>query len=169
MFYLIETDYVGPNQSDNIDARRLDISTEPGRTNQSKEIRTEGWLGTTNDWSMIAHGEYSTIGGAVEAAIAVLGEGGGREIRNPSANDDTIVCAWRFGRLKPMGASWSADWVAPCETDITGETTDDLLAETVDDCASCCAVDGMKLDRAAALEALTKIRDDRKAAAEADE
>jgi hypothetical protein len=33
----------------------------------SREIRTSGWLGTTNDWAKYAHGEFNTIEEAREA------------------------------------------------------------------------------------------------------
>ena len=63
-YYIIESEYVGPinNKIDMYkDTRVLSISTVPGKTNMSKEIKTDGWLGTTNDISLRAHGEYNTL------------------------------------------------------------------------------------------------------------
>jgi len=66
MMYLIETEYVGPDKKDNHgnwrgDTRRMEIWAKPGCKNQSHEPCTDGWLGTTNDECMTAHGEYATI------------------------------------------------------------------------------------------------------------
>ena len=74
LYYLILTQYVGPHrtgQSAPADGE-LRISTEPGRTNQSREVRLEGWLGTTNDTAEFAHGEFDTLELA-QAAAAALG------------------------------------------------------------------------------------------------
>jgi len=61
-FYLVATSYAGPNPSEmRGSARWLDICTEPGVTNQSGEPRVTGWLGTTNDWSKSARGEFSSL------------------------------------------------------------------------------------------------------------
>lgn len=37
------------------------ISTAPGRTNLSREIKLNGWLGTTNDVSETALGEWTVV------------------------------------------------------------------------------------------------------------
>src|SRR5256885_2081753 len=70
MYYVIESKYVGPNQdqSQYCDVDTIGIFTAPGKTNSSREVRLEGWLGTTNDWSEYAHGEYESVE-AAEAAI----------------------------------------------------------------------------------------------------
>jgi len=54
-YYIIETDYVGINQQQHIDAHEYAITKTPPRTNAGGEVKTRGWLGTTNDWSRWAH------------------------------------------------------------------------------------------------------------------
>ena len=66
-YYIITTEYAGPNPRENLDADRIEIHTQPGITNTSYEVRTEGWLGQTNDWSQHAHGEYATLEDALDA------------------------------------------------------------------------------------------------------
>jgi len=67
MFYLIEREYVGPNDKTSDGSiigetwHVMQICYTPGRTNQSDEELTTGWLGTTNDWSAYARGAFDTI------------------------------------------------------------------------------------------------------------
>lgn len=72
MFYIITTEYVGPNKRDsknNIigDSCVAEILSKCPRTNCSNEPRISGWLGTTNDISVTAHGEFDTIEEARDA------------------------------------------------------------------------------------------------------
>jgi hypothetical protein len=74
-YYVIRHDYAGPNPawkggSNNPGNRtHYTIETEPGRKNLSGEVCTDDgeWLGTTNDWSATAGGEYATLEAAREA------------------------------------------------------------------------------------------------------
>lgn len=143
MFYLIETQDVGPNEKDSRghwkgDTRTMQIHTEPGRTNMSHEIKTSGWLGTTNDWYSAAHGEFDTL----EAARAEAHRRG-FTAENPLSDDDqhwddemnpVIVEVW----ITPEAArdQWDAgDWFinglgcdgTRTEYGITAMTTDDEL------------------------------------------
>lgn len=62
-FYLVEREYVGPDRdSDNdIENHVFGIWSEPQCTNSSHQPLIEGWLGTTNDWSETAMGEFTTL------------------------------------------------------------------------------------------------------------
>lgn len=53
-------------------ADHLTITTQPGRTNVSREERTAGWLGQTGDWSATALGEFDTLA-ALHGAIRAEG------------------------------------------------------------------------------------------------
>lgn len=99
-YYIISTAYVGPNLYENLDTDRIEICTEPGITNISHEIRTEGWLGQTNDWSQHAHGEYATVEDALDAVDRLWPEH--REVEDEDWNDDTIVRTFRPGRYTPI-------------------------------------------------------------------
>jgi hypothetical protein len=66
-YYIVSENYVGPNVDQNLNSHCVRITTTPPRTNMSREIRTSGWLGTTNDWAKYAHGEFNTIEEAREA------------------------------------------------------------------------------------------------------
>lgn len=41
---------------------RLELRTQPGRTNLGHEPKSRGWLGTTNDVERFALGEYTVVG-----------------------------------------------------------------------------------------------------------
>jgi hypothetical protein len=61
-YYITSSEYIGPNHP-KVDTC-ITIMTVPGRTNVSREVRLAGWLGTTNDHSCYAHGEFETIDAA---------------------------------------------------------------------------------------------------------
>lgn len=134
MYYIIETNYVGPNHDQHVDADRIEISTTPAITNRSHEIRLDGWCGTTNDWAVYAHGEYATI----EAARAAIAEKFG-DVRDRDANgysfesdDEDVVEVYKPGKYTPMSSQATADWAYEgIQSDIEADTTDERIAELV--------------------------------------
>lgn len=101
-YYIISTAYVGPNLYENLDTDRIEIHTEPGIINTSHEIRTEGWLGQTNDWSQYAHGEYATIEDALDAVDHFWPEHREDEDEDRNIDHDDIVRTFRPGRYAPI-------------------------------------------------------------------
>ena len=101
-YYLIEHEYVGPNQhclatdyNNIVNGHYFVIQDRPGLTNMSHEPRTEGWLGTTNDWSETALGEYPTEKAAEKAVLEKLQEiGVGYRMEEPDPGD---VIVWSSG------------------------------------------------------------------------
>lgn len=131
MYYIIENNYVGPNQTQDqyVDADKIEISTTPAMTNSSHEERTEGWCGTTNDWAVFAHGAYATI----EEARAAITEKFG-EVREFEGNGNSVdvVETYKKGKYAPMGRQETADWAYEgMRSDIKAETTDERISELV--------------------------------------
>lgn len=136
MYYIIETKYVGPNQTQEqyVDVDRIEISTSPAITNSSHEVRTEGWCGTTNDWAVYAHGEYATL----EEARAAITEKFG-DVRDCDTNGDSfesdnadVVETYKAGKFAPMSSQATADWAYEgIQSDIEADTTDERIAELV--------------------------------------
>lgn len=135
MYYIIETNYVGPNQNQGkyVDVDTIEISTAPAITNGSHEERIDGWCGTTNDWAVYAHGEYATI----EEARAAITEKFG-EVRDSDANGDfesdneNVVETYKPGEYAPMSSQATADWAyEDIQSDIEADTTDERIAELV--------------------------------------
>lgn len=132
-FYLVSSEYKGPNERDSSgsimgDTREMIISTEPGRTNLSREISTEGWLGTSHDISRHAHGVFDSLEAAVQEA-ADLGFTEEFDDTNESCRD-----SWVASYISDERANyeyWDAEyWFAdnPCdEYGITSETSDSEL------------------------------------------
>lgn len=133
MFYLISNEYVGPNEKDsrgNIigDSETIVITKKQGTTNMSNEPISNGWLGTTNDWSSYARGEFSNLDDAL-AELKVLGF-------TSQIDDDDMdaISAWQKPRaaLEKWGAGeWLIDtmgseWVCN-EYNITENTSDEQL------------------------------------------
>ena len=150
-FYLILSEYVGPNRRDshgNFIAKGgvLYITTQPGRTNSSREERTDGWLGTTNDNAQYAHGEFDSLVEARAAAVELgyteiedSDESDGDCLDYADDNDQSIIVE---SRLTPAAAreQWDADdWFhlncSHSETreayGITADTTDAELEAAV--------------------------------------
>lgn len=149
MFYIIETNYVGPNQDQNADADEVRIQTEPGRTNSSNQERTEGWLGTTNDWAEYARGEYETEQEARAAVAELFGECREREIGSDPFNDDPdgcVIAAFKIGKYEPMSLEWTSDWIqSGLKADVTADTTDEQLKTLVGEWEGECNSEGYTL------------------------
>lgn len=136
MYYVIETKYVGPNQTQDryVDADTIEISTSPAITNCSHEERTEGWCGTTNDRAVYAHGAYATI----EAARAAITEKFG-DVRDSDPNgdrfesdDDDVIETYKPGKYEPMSRQATADWAYEgIQNAIAADTSDARIAELV--------------------------------------
>ena len=134
MYFIITTTYIGPNQTEDqyVDADKIEISTSPAITNSSHEERTEGWCGTTNDWSVHAYGEYATI---EEARAAIIETFGDVRDQDPcgdifESDDEDVVEVYKPGKYAPLSRQATADcsyeWI---QADITADTTDERISE----------------------------------------
>ncbi|EDB4569479.1 hypothetical protein A7C82_17275 [Salmonella enterica subsp. enterica serovar Panama] len=151
MYYIIETNYVGPNQTQDqyVDVDKIEISTSPAITNSSHEKRTEGWCGTTNGWAVYAHGEYATIEEARAAITAKFGE-----VRDSDHNgdgfesdDESVVEIYKPGKYARMSLQATAEWAyAGIQSDIEANTTDERIVELVAEYEAEANSDGYTLD-----------------------
>lgn len=178
MFYVIETQYVGPNQLDakHIDSHVFEVATISARTNSSHEVRTEGWCGTTNDWAVYAHGEFARQESAEDWIKTRLSGDGWREddlddlgITDPQSMEDEengVVARFRPGRYIPMTADATGDWIADGLDDIEADTTDERIDEIIAECQEeVRTAVGCELDEDALREAIEsrrqELRDER--------
>lgn len=159
MFYLIETNYAGPSPDQNADADEVRIQTEPGRTNLSHEERTEGWLGTTNDWAAYARGEYETEQAARAAIEDLYGEC--REVELEAYMDDGVVAVFKLGKYEPMNREATGNWIySGLECDVTADTTDEQLEALIEEYEAQCNSEGCTLD-GSAIDMAREYRDER--------
>jgi len=138
MYYIIETNYVGPNQDQEqyVDADKIEISVTPAIQNSSREECTDGWCGTTNDWAVYAHGEYATIEEARAAIAEIFGEvrdsNGNGDIFETNEFEEDVIEIYKPCKYAPMSSeateNWAYDWI---ERDINAETTDARIIELV--------------------------------------
>lgn len=172
MFYIIETNYVGPNQDQHCDADLVRIQTEPGRTNSSHKERTEGWLGTTNDWAEYAHGEYDTIEEARAAVEEQFGPCREREIGTDPFNDDPdgcVVAVFKIGQYEQMSREATGDWIYEgLRAEVTADTTDEQIEQLIEKWEAECNSEGYTLDGRAE-DMAREYRDERIAARDEDE
>ena len=141
-FYLITETYTGPNMDQHIDEDVIQIRTEPARTNSSGEIRISGWCGTTDDWSVHAHGEYDSI----EAAKAAIKER--FDAVRPcevDLDDDVVVNAYLPGEHIPMTSQQTGDWIFDSLLAVTANSTDEDLGRLAARLEHEAREDGLKL------------------------
>ena len=132
-YYIIETNYVGPNKNQEgyVDTDSIVISTAPATANMSHEVRIEGWCGTTNDWSVTAHGEYENIEKARAAISEIFGDvrKANHDGHEFESDDDDVVEVYRPGKYTPMSRESSANWVyESMSQDVDADTTDDEIS-----------------------------------------
>lgn len=153
MFYVVFHSYVGPNQDQNIDGDLIVIQTTPGRTNRSREPRTDGWLGTTNDVAVYAHGEYPDLRAANEYIRAVWGDVRDSDVNGESWAIDTdihgIVETFKPGKYAPMSLeqwadSWQpSEWVAHDTTDVEIRESAEQHIRDMNDMGYTCEIDDL--------------------------
>lgn len=123
-YYVIHVDYVGPNRQQNLNAERVDIDTECGRTNMSAERRPEGWLGETNGWTEYAHGEFQTLDEA-RAYVEKTWDVRLDEDFDPRFETGSTVARYLVGDMPMWNAESTSDWAAyGFEEAIKATTTD---------------------------------------------
>lgn len=124
MYYIIETEYVGPNAHENAGRHWIAIATEPAVNNGNGEPCVNGWCGTTNDYCVTAHGAYETLEEAEAALDKTFPE---KRDWNGYTDFDDVV-RYGYGKFEPMNFSEAEDWLYEAmRTDITTETTDDEI------------------------------------------
>lgn len=146
MYYIVMTEYVGPNPQENLDSDVIDIRTSPARKNMSGEICVNGWCGTTNDWSCTAHGEYPSIEEAISAIEEKFGEVRECDAESESDNPD-VVKAYKQGKFIPMSRRETAGWLwEAMKEDIVADTTDDQLENLGEEYEKSANEEGMTLE-----------------------
>jgi len=85
-YYVIEKEFVGSTDFNTgydllVNGHYFEVRDEPGRKNMSHETAVGSraqpiWLGSSNDWSSLARGEYETEEEAISVAITLAEEAG---------------------------------------------------------------------------------------------
>lgn len=166
-YYVVETNYVGPNPGQHLNDHTFEITTKAPRTNMSGEVRTNGWLGTTNDWSKTAHGAYDSVDEARAAVVEELGE----DIRdnNDEDRDEDVVASYCVGAFEAWDAETSTTWCSTYCDDVTADTTDEAIESMVDEAEAQANEEGGTLETDAVTRMLIDHRDDLRVSGEDDE
>jgi hypothetical protein len=175
-YYVIKTEYVGPNQDQHVDDDRIEIRTAPARTNSSHEIKLGGWCGTTNDWAVYAHGEYRTEQEArdyIEKQFGPVREGEDVDAFTGFDEDGeptTPIAIFRPGKYIPMDAEGTGNycWEAVL-VDITADTTDEQIEALIKTYEAEVNDEGYTLDKRALEDSMAQRRDDLLAERQAEE
>jgi hypothetical protein len=154
MYYIISKNKIGQRNGESVA-----ITTEPGKTNMSHEIRLDGWLGTTNDIAYYAHGEYETIEAAESALDELFPER--REAGVNDYPDPSTVQEWIVGEYEEWSADSSIEYCYDYRRDIDAETTDAEIEKWVDEADDYCREDnGGTLDVDAVVQWLIEYRNE---------
>ena len=125
--YIVEHTYVGPD--DLKESLIIEVRTAPGTTNMSHEELIEGWLGTTNDWSCRAKGEFDSLEEAVEWLNETWGD-------YREAEEDLIfepaVKVFYPGKYPAMTEEETRDYAFAQIDKVHAETTDEEIQEMVE-------------------------------------
>lgn len=121
-FFVVESRYDGPNERS--DADRIGIYLTPAVNNGDGAACVEGWAGTTDDVTTIAHGQFDTIE-AAEAKIAELYPF--RRDADPDDPSGDCVAMYRPGQFATMTRSATAEWLYDAILELTGSETDNDL------------------------------------------
>lgn len=175
-YYITSSEYVGPNQEERFNSHTYSIHTYAPRTNMSHEVRTEGWLGTTNDVAEYAHGEFESEEAARAEIGRLLEDCGYREIdcSEPvgADGDELIYDVARFavGRFEEWGIESTSTWCYEgIEQDVTADTTDERIEEIADEYEAQANSEGFSLHRRTIIKAAAALRDDLRAEREEDD
>ena len=165
MFYITSHEYVGPNPEQNLNSHTYQITTECPRGNSGERPEiTDGWLGTTCDWSSHAHGEFDTEEEARVECLRLLEEYGG--YREPDYFDDyqdednNVIQIYLVGKYEELGSDGSQDWCYVDEEQITANTTDEEIDELVEQEVDAAHSEGFELDVTAVFNMFKQYRDE---------
>ncbi|WP_419629902.1 hypothetical protein [Thiolapillus sp.] len=129
-YYVVEVEYCGPNPYDakHVDFNRYEIMTTPPR-NAIGEICWDGQLGTSNNVTRYALGQYDSLA-AAEYAIQT-GPLLHQQFRRGPLEDFpyNVLAVYRPGRLPPMSDEALGQWLEN-SVDISADDTDtDLVRQ----------------------------------------
>ena len=130
--FIIEENYVGPDQDQNIDADTIKITTEPARKNMSNEICLDGWCGTTDDWAVYARGEFPDL----EAAEAYIKANykDAREIDDFYDEGGTVKAVYKPGKYETLCKEETGNFIYDSlKESVNSSTTDDEIRALVDE------------------------------------
>lgn len=164
MFYIIEYTYIGDNQEHNIDANRVEISSQSASTligEESEDGFDDTWGSWGNaDWQVEAYGAHETLEGAREALHVNFWQ-----LRPVDEKDDLValqfhvVEAYRFGQYKPLNAVDTYTHVYnELLSDITTETTPERIILIAHELEAEANSNGLALDHRAIVSCAEDIR-----------
>jgi len=132
-YYLIRIEDQQPDKHNFEPNPVMLVQTEPGRMNMSGKPSTDGWLGTTNNQSYFAFGEFDCLEDALDAADR---EGFTEEYYESIYLQDPSVVAVIITKEDSLQQAYAYDWfsfVDAEELGITADTTDRELQQIIKD------------------------------------
>lgn len=168
MFYVIRSEYVGSNTVDSTgaiigDSVEMMITTQIGQKNLSREDCSEGWLGTTNDISLNACGEFKTL----EEAVSHVNDKGFTVEKESESDDKNVISTWiseSANRDKWDAGSYYIDGLGTEETikefGLTADSTFEEISSMAEKAE--CEARNENIELFGTLEMLENLRDELK-------
>ncbi len=146
-YYVLSSEFLSPNPAQNLNTHIYQITTVPGTTNMSHEVRTSGWLGTTNDTACYAHGEFDSIEEARAAIITLCGSAGCAEIETTQYDGyEGVLESYRHGQYEDMSGEQTTSWCYESICAVQASTTDAEIGTMVAELEEFANGDGYSLD-----------------------
>lgn len=117
--YPILMDYVGPEPHEHIHEDRIEIMAEPGRTVDGGDVKTDGWLGVRDGWSLHALGEFPDRIGALERIVADYNVRSG--MMDAAESFDVVYFVNHYDWLHETITDWVDAETTDCEIDELAE------------------------------------------------
>lgn len=132
MFYPVHNSNVGPNHTEPESIGNVEIYNVPQKTNSSRQEKTEGWLGTTDDCCKYAMGEFDTI---EQAREAIAKEGWTVSVDEDDIDnfnyyaEEGLVEVWTKIEATYEYVDAGIWWDGLCPEEIFSNTTDEEIEE----------------------------------------
>lgn len=166
-YYVVATQYVGPNSEWWVDYDKVEITTEPPRGNSrgldgEYPIIINGWCGTTNDVAVYGLGEFDSIDEA-RAAVFIETPNGRRLVEedNEYFVEDGVIETYKYGNEKPLTRDDTVVYIyEDAECFVTDQTTDAEITVWCEQMQESARVEGFKLNNTAVQNHLLRLREE---------
>lgn len=169
MFFLVESQYEGPDWPNHVNAHWLTIQRETPRDQEGAAVDI-GDLGRIGNDRAYAHGAFAALDEARESLVVIAGNAGYREEDRKFLGDARrgVIERYLVGRRPRLGKFESAEFADAITDQIAADTPDAEIADMVDATVTAADLSGYDgIDVESVRRYLTQFRDDQREAAAA--
>lgn len=160
MYYVISSSYVGENANQHVDSDCVTISTTPAGDTQNSEDCHTGHCGTSNGFSVSAHGSYLTEDAAKAHILKEFGIC--REVNRDEIHEgEHVVAMYKVGQHQPLSEDATQAWIYDAvQKQVTADSTSIELAQLEDKLEESANKEGFTLS--GSMDYMLKVQDERR-------